>query len=127
MEPGLVISQAGSNFRNRQPTADFIVAHHNRDQNRFVIQSGFKVGQGDLTGCINWQVSDPKPLGFQVLHRLEDRFMFNRGRDNVLAQMLAGQGGLNNRRIIAFRAPTSEDNLIIQSVNALRNHVPGVF
>ena len=53
--------------------------------------------------------------------------MFNRGRDNVFAQMLAGQSGLNNRRIIALRAPTSEDNLIIQSVNALRNYVPGVF
>ena len=53
--------------------------------------------------------------------------MFNRGRDNVLAQMLAGQGGLNNRRIIAFRPPTSEDNFIIQGVNALRDYVPGVF
>ncbi len=48
VEPGLVILQDFTDLVNWHPTADLIVPHHDRDQDRVVSQGLLEVVQGDL-------------------------------------------------------------------------------
>ena len=97
---------------DRLKGSDLIIRVHDRNQNRIRTDRRFQIGQTDFSVFIDRQIRHLKALLLQILHRIEDRRMLNRCRNQMLALPCICIRCTAQRQIIRLRPAGGKEDLL---------------
>ena len=110
-EHALAAADDGRDFGDRLERADLVVAEHDRDEDRPVVDRGLELGRVNPAVPIDRQLDDLEPELLEVAERVADRVMLDRGGDDPRSARLARPRRSLDREVVRLGAAGREDDL----------------
>ena len=126
MENGIGAELVGElcHLGNGHHRANLVVDHHHGDQNGILAQRRLEFLGGDLPQGIGLQVGHFIPLGFQLLHTVQNGMMLHGGGDDVLAPLAHALDGTHHRPVVCLGAAGGEEHPVGLCAHGGGNLVP---
>ncbi len=127
MEENALLLGDLANLGDRVNRPDFIVGQHDRDQNRLVRNRFPDFVGGDLAVFSHRQIGHLDAAFLQGFAGVQDRPVFRRAGDDVVAFFLVHLHGALEREVVGFRGSAGEDDLLGVAVDELGDLLAGLF
>ncbi len=112
MQQHAALSRDPADLANRLQHPDFVVGVHDADQHCLVGDGGAQLIQIHQAVLLHRQIRHARAMFFQTLAGIENRLVFGRGGDDVVALFRIHLSDTLERQIIRFRRATRENNFL---------------